>query len=362
MNLSPQELQLALDRGLIIESFDPKPRGNGLIAYDANRIAFDAQQTTVTTANSDIPALFTTAIDPETIEVLFTPNEFANICTERLEGDWAMDTFEFPIREFIGEVSSYDDMSESGMVTVNYNWENRQAYNYQTHIGVGQRAVDRMGKARQNLVADMTRGAIVLLNKEQNLIYAYGVAGEQNYGLLNDPNLPAASTAANKANGGTTWFVNTSQPNASPNEVYNDVFALFTQLVAQSAGIILITKMDKLTLALGPTQMNALKFVNSFGLTVESMINGAFPNMRIVAAIQYEDLSSSNPQGNAAGNFMQMICEGAGGQTTLFAAYNEKLRAHTMVQRTSSFVQKYSQGAYGTIIKQPYAVASMLGT
>lgn len=345
-----QELRFFEDRGVIFENFRPGPNG----------YAMDAQPGLTTTPNAGIPTMFTTAWDPETIEVVFAPNEFANIFTERLEGEWAKDTFEFTIKEFGGEVSSYDDFSENGHTTANYEWEWRQAWLYQTMIQAGQREIDRMGLARQNYVSDLNGASILVLNKMQNLTYAYGVNGLQNYGALNDPNLNASITPAVKANGGTAWF-NSVTSNASANEVYNDVLALFTQLVVQSSGVIQIDKMNKLVLALGPQSMNALAFTNTYGITVEDMIKKTFKNLRIVAAMQYEALSASNPQGNPAGNFAQMICEDAAGQTTAFCAYNEKLRAHTLVQRSSSWFQKLSQGSFGFVLKQPYAISSMVG-
>ena len=60
----------------------------------------------------------------------------------------------------------------------------------------------------------------------------------QNYGALNDLNLPASITPGPKAAGSVTWFTVGGAPNATPNEVYNDVLMLFTRLVNQSGGLI----------------------------------------------------------------------------------------------------------------------------
>jgi hypothetical protein len=56
-----------------------------------------------------------------------------------------------------------------------------------------------------------------------------------------------------------------------------------------------------------------------------------------------------------------MICESVEGQQTGFAAYNEKMRAHAIIKAMSSFKQKVSAGTWGTVIRQPFAIASMIG-
>ena len=77
--------------------------------------------------------------------------------------------------------------------------------------------------------------------------------------------------------------------------------------------------------------------------------------------MQYGALSASNPQGVAAGNFVQLIAESIEGQQSGYCSFNEKMRAHVVVRQMSSFRQKISGGTWGAIIRMPIAFIAMVG-
>src|ERR1700722_17106486 len=62
-------------------------------------LAMDAQPATQTLANSAVPALLTTLIDPEVYRIVFSPNKAAEIATERKKGSWLDETAMFPVVE-----------------------------------------------------------------------------------------------------------------------------------------------------------------------------------------------------------------------------------------------------------------------
>ena len=55
------------------------------------------------------------------------------------------------------------------------------------------------------------------------------------------------------------------------------------------------------------------------------------------------------------------IAESLMRQTVAYCAYNEKLRAHKIVPELSSYKQKQTSGTWGTVIRTPAGVSSMLG-
>lgn len=313
----------------------------------------------VTDPNSALPAILTTTIDPEIIRALLSPLAFAEILGERQSGDWTQDVRMFPIVESTGEVSSYGDFANSGRAGVNFNYPQFQSYLFQTIIKYGEREIDRVGLAKINLVSELQSTAGDLLNRYGNLSYAFGLDGLQNYGIINNPYLSAWLTPSTKAAGGTAWF-NGNQPNATANEVYNDIIALVTKLVAQTNGV-LDTK-SAMTLAMSPQSEVALTFTNSFGVSVADLLKKGYPNIKVKTAPQYGTQSSTNPQGySTAGNAMQLIADKVQNQTVAYAAYNEKLRAHKLIPGLSSWEQKQTSGTWGTILRVPAAVAGMLG-
>lgn len=321
-------------------------------------LAMDAQPALATAPNSGIPAYLTNYIDPAVYEILFAPNMAATIFGEVKKGDWTTQTAFFPTVEHTGEVSSYGDYSENGHAGANTNWPQRQSYLYQVIKEYGELELERAGLAKISWVSEIDQAAALAMNKFSNFAYFFGIAGLQNYGLLNDPNLTASLTPATKSYGGTAW-ISSGVVKATANEIYTDIQSIFIQLVNQSAG--LVDAQSKVCLAMSPASAVALTATNSFNVNVYELLKKNFPNIRFETAVQYGVTSTSNPQGIAAGNLVQMIVDSVEGQDTGYCAFNEKMRAHPIVRGLSSFKQKQTAGTWGSIIRQPFAIASMLG-
>lgn len=334
-----------------VDYLPPEFRNN----YD---LAMDAQPGLVTASNSGIPFYMTNYVDPDLLRILTAKNKAAEILGEKRKGDWTDDTATFPVVEATGHVAAYGDYNAAGRSNVNTNFPMRESFLFQTFAEWGERQAEKAGRAKINWAAEVREAAAVNLMKFQNLTYFYGVAGLQNYGLLNDPSLSAALTPAVKAAGGAKWF-NSNSPNATANEVYTDIEAIFAQLVAQAGGN--VEQTDAMTLALSPKSAVAMTFTNSFGITLADMLKKSFPNMRIVTAVQYGAVTAQNPQGSAAGEVVQLIADEVEGQETGFCAFNEKLRAHSIVVESSAFKQKNTSGTFGAVIRQPFAIAQMIG-
>lgn len=335
-----------------VQSYVPEPFKRNFA------LAMDAQPQLITSPNSAIPAFLTTMIDPSVIAILFAPNKAAVIIGETRKGSWLDETAMFPVVEHTGEVSSYGDHNNNGRAGVNTNWPQRQAYLFQIVKEYGERELERAGLARINWVTEVDQAAVTILNKFMNLTYFFGVQSLENYGLLNDPNLSGALTPGVKAVGTPKW-INNGVVTATANEIYTDIQSLFSQLVAQTSG--LIDAEAKLVLAMSPGSAVALTATNSFNVNVYDLLKKNFPNIRFETAVQYGQLSAQNPQGVAGGNFVQMIAESIEGQQTGYASFNEKMRAHPIIRQLSSFQQKLTAGTWGTIIRMPMGISSMIG-
>ncbi len=322
-------------------------------------LAMDAQPPLVTASNSGIPAYLTMMLDPNIFKVLTSPNKAAQILGEVRKGSWLDETAMFPSVERTGEVSTYGDRNNNGRAGINTNFTERQSSLYQVILDWGQREMDRADLARIGWAASIRESGVMILNKYQNLTYFFGVGGGlQNYGLMNDPNLSAYITPSPKAAGGVQWVKN-GAINATANEVYQDIQALYIQLVAQTAG--LVDQESKLVLAMSPTTEVALTATNGFNVNVIDLLKKNFPNVRIETAVQYGTVSASNPQGITGGNVVQMICESVEGQDVGYCAFNEKLRSFPIRVELSSFRQKMVQGTWGAVIRMPMLIAQGQG-
>lgn len=307
--------------------------------------ACDAQPSLITTSNSGIPAFLSTMVDPKLIEVLVSPmNAVEVIGSEVKKGDWTTETAMFPVVESTGEVSSYGDYSNNGMAGVNTNFPQRQSYHYQVVTQWGERELEKAGLARIDWANRLNIASVLTLNKFQNKTYFFGVAGLQNYGLLNDPGLTAAITPNTKVAGGTSWT------NATALEVLGDVQKLFKQLQTQSGG--LIDLKSNMTLAMSPISEVATTKTNDFNVNVMDLLKKNFPNMVIKTAPEYT---------TGSGELVQLIADSVEGQRTVDACFTEKLRAHPIKVDLSSFSQKKSQGTFGAVVYRPVFIAQMLG-
>jgi len=312
-------------------------------------VALDAQPTLVTTANSGIPGWLASYVDPEVIRILQTPNKGAEILGEEKSGDWTTETATFMVVENTGEVAPYGDWSNNGHSDANVDWVNRQSYLFQTVVQYGDLQVDRAGLARLNWVGELQTSAAATLAKFQDYTYHFGVAGLANYGILNEPSLPAALTPSTKAAGGTKW-VNNGVVVATANEIYSDIQGMVLDLVSRTSGI--IQKSDALKLVMAPQSDVALMQTNQFGINVLDLLQKNFPSLTVVTDPRYA---------TASGNVVQLWADRFNGVRPAVCAFNEKLRDHQIVRMLSSYAQKKTSGTWGVVVKAPIAVSQMLG-
>ncbi len=321
-------------------------------------MAMDAQPQLTTTPNTGIPVWLSTMIDPQVYEILFSPLEAKSIFDEVQKGDWTLNSVMFPTVEHTGETSAYGDYSNNGSVNANTNFPSRQPFLFQTILQYGDRELDVAGLAKINWLNELNAAAAWAINRFQNQSYFFGIQNLQNYGFLNDPNLTAAITPSPKAYGNNQWVTN-NVITATPNEIFLDIQSLALQLIQQAGGNINVK--SNFVLALSPISEGAITATNSFDVNVSDLLSKNFPNLKIVSAVQYGIQSASNPQGVVGGNFAQLICTDVRNQKTGFVAYNVKMRAGRLIPDLSSYKQKMVGGTLGAVIRQPFAIASMIG-
>ena len=306
--------------------------------------ACDAQPALVTTSNAGIPAFLSTYVDPKLIEVLVSPMKAAEIVGDEVKkGDWTTETAMFPVVESTGVTAAYGDYSESGVAGVNSNFPQRQSFHYQVMTQWGERELERAGLARIDWANRVNIASALTLNKYQNKTYFFGVAGLQNYGLLNDPSLSSAISPTTKIAGGTSWA------NATAQEINADVQKLYKQLQTQANGLVELD--TKMTLAISPISEVYLTKTTDFNVNVADILKKNFPNLTIKTAPEYSTVS---------GELAQLIVDDMEGQRTASCGFTEKMRAHPIVVGASYFKQKKSQGTWGTVIFRPFLIAQML--
>ena len=314
-------------------------RANGGIS-NMSELAQDAAL--VTTPNTTVPVEVLAYIDTEVTEILTAPRRARELFDEEKKGTWTTAYEKWRVAELTGSTQPYSDYANGTTSGVNNEWQTRAQYLFQTSITVGDLEQELSAEARINLLADKQRAAATIIDIDANKFALLGVADRDIYGVLNDPNLPAAITATAGASGSTNWASKTTL------EIYNDILDLFQTLVSQSAG--LIDASTPLKLAVSPEISVLLGKSTEFGITVKSLLDQYFGSITIVVVPELHTTTSETAM---------LIAPRVAGQKTGVIAFSEKLRTGRVVYDMSSLRQKWVSSTYGAIIKMPFAIAQM---
>lgn len=308
-------------------------------------IAMDAAIPLITSANVSIPQMFTTWVDPKVVEILTAPTSASEVFPEAKVADWKDTQTTFPVVEKVGRTEAYSDFGKGTTSDANFEFPVRDVYRMQTVIQCGDLEQEMTAAAKINLLSQKQQAAALTLQLDRNEMELFGLAGKSIYGLLNDPNLPAAISPST-ANGKTGW----AQKGAVG--VYNDILAMFAQLAKQSAG--LITFDTPMVLAIPPSINAALAQVTDLGVApVLEMIKAHFPNLRIVTIAQLEDETGVDKA--------ILVAEEVRGQKVAQLGFADLLRTSRVIQDYTSISQKWMSSTCGAMIYLPVAFASMTG-
>ena len=259
----------------------------------------------------------------------------AEVIGESKKGDWTTENAQFPIIEYNGEVASYGDYEASGRAGANVNWVPRQSYHYQTFTFWGEKELAKAGEARIDWSNRLNQASILTLNKYQNKTYFNGVAGLENYGLLNDPDLPVPQAAA------TAW------DDGNAEEIAESIRQMVSVVIANSRGN--VDRRDNFILFTSPKAETQLLKTNMYNVNVLDILKKNFPNLTIETAAELE---------TDAGHLAYLFPRSVLGQEVMTCAFTEKMRAHPVIVEASSWKQKKSQGTWGTIVFLPAVVYS----
>lgn len=301
----------------------------------------------ITQANSTVPAELLAYIDPTVIEIMTAPRNARELYAEEKRGDWTTPYFKWRADEITGNTSAYSDYGQFGTAGINSEWHTREQYRFQTVIEYGDLEQDMASQVKINLASAKQRAAATTIDIDANKFYLLGVSGKEIYGVLNDPNLPAAVSPIS-VGGVTAW----SGKDAIAR--YNDVIKLFTTLVTQLNG--LVDEKSKLKIVMSPATRSLLAAPTALGLTTMKMLEDYFSNVEFVSLPQLGAAYAP-----AASETLMIIAPEVLGNETGLLGFGEKIRMGRIVPSLSSFAQKVTGTTYGGVIRVPAAVAQMTG-
>lgn len=303
-----------------------------------------AQDAAVTPPNAGVPAVFTSYVDTKAIEVLLAPWNATKIFPEVKKGDWTTEYAVFRTLEAVGTVTPYTDFGNGAASDVNVGFPTRQQYVGQTTIKYGDREQAVTSRAMVDLVSAKQQSAAKVIRTAQNKIYLNGIEGMSIYGLINDPNIPAALTPAS-VDGVTAWSGKTTR------QIYDDILSLYKQVITASKGQ--LDQNSEYVLALSPTASVELGKATDYNVSVQDMILQYAKNTTTVVLPELESAT--------AGDSVMLIATSVAGFPTAELAFGEKMRAMRIVPFSSYYEQKLAFSSYGCVLYYPFAVAKMTG-
>lgn len=338
--------------GVNVQGFMSYTEDSGSIVVDyeqtEKRLARDAAlQTSVSVG---VPSVFTTYIDPQVVPILFGALNASKVMADEKKGDRYDKFMTFTVEEYAGKVTPYSDFTGNVSTDVNYEYPVRENFLFQTVIKYGDLEAGIAAKAKLNLVSSKQRAAAYIIGMAHNKFALYGVGGKKIYGMLNDPNLPT-SIAPISINSKSTWADKiTSDPEKGANIIFNDINKLWAQIASNNGGH--ADQNGRIVLAISNTMSSYLSTPNSFGLSAIAMLKKAFPLLEV---IQLPELST------AAGEMLFMVVPEAMGTETGNTCYSEKYFMGRVIPQLSHYEQKVFGGTWGTVIKRPSMIATMVG-
>lgn len=341
-----QAMMLMRQKGIVFDG------AKGLITPENfDRLAQDAAMATPPTAG--VPAVLTTYVDPAVIEVLTAPTNAREIFGEVKKGDWSDTGALFKAVEMVGQTTPYTDFGNGATADVNVSYPYRENYVFQTHVRYGDREVAVSGRALINLASEKQLSAATVLDIDANRFYLLGVSGKQIYGLLNDPNIPAAitPTALDESGKPTLGGSVTKWDAKNTRHIYEDILKLASELFTNSRGN--IDEKSPLVLCVSPAVNVLLGKATDYNISVKDMLTKYFADIRFVTLPELAD--------GGEGDRVALIATAVKGRATAQLGFSDKMRALRIVAHTSWYDQKFVAGTYGAIVYYPYAIAVMTG-
>lgn len=311
------------------------------------KLAQDAALTT--SPNTTVPAFLLQYVSPDVIEILTAKRAATRVFDEKKVGDWTTANYQYAAVENVGSTYAYADYGDGPSSGINNEWNIRDQYIFQTNITYGDREVDMSATAKIDLIAAKQRAAAEAIAIDSNKFYLQGVAGKRIYGLLNDPNLPAA-ISPNTVSSAVTWASKLALASGGTAAIYGDVLKMFSALQGQMGG--LIDENTPMKLLVSPGCAVNLMAATDFNVSVIDMLKKAMPNLSIETVPECA---------TASGNIAMLIVPEIMGQQTGELAFGEKIRQGRLVADLSSYRQKFAASTYGFIMRMPAAFAVMSG-
>lgn len=319
-------------------------------------------QPSVTTPSITTPVQFLQNWLPGFVNVITAARKIDVILGLMTAGAWEDQEIVQGAMEQLAKAQPYTDYSNVPLSSWNANWERRTVVRQE--MGMRSGVLDAARSARVNINdAQQKRDASALqLEIVRNRIGFYGFNDGlgRTYGLLNDPNLPAAGQFPIGASGSRAWTSKNFQ------EITQDIRTALSALRVQSQENINpgggvedgAAASTPITMVLPMNQVDALSTTTDYGQSVRAWLTATYPNVRVVSApeldgavgdvdVCYFQADKINDTSTDDGRVWLQVVPA-------------KFRLIGVQQMVKGYEEDYSMATAGALLKRPWAVVRYL--
>lgn len=317
-------------------------------AMDANVLT-----PTIGTPTIGVPAQFLQNWLPGLVRTITQARKIDLLVGISTAGSWEDEEVIQGILEPTGLAVPYGDYTNVPLASFNPSWERRGVVRFEQGIRVGKLEEARMGRVNINSATEKRGAAAISLDILRNRVGFYGYNGGASrvFGFLNDPGLPAYTTVATGAGGGTTWASKTFL------EITADIRSAMAALQSQS-GDTIDPNETPLILAVSTAAAQFFGVTSEYGNSVKAWL-GEFSNIRIVSA---PELNGANGGANVFYLYPETVQDGSTDGGKVFdQIVPTRFQTLGVEQQAKAYIEDYTNATAGVMVKRPWAIVRRTG-
>ena len=321
------------------------------LAMDAGTI-----QQPVTAASLAAPIQFLQNWLPGIVTIFTAARKIDEIIGIDSIGTWEDVEIVQQILEMTGSPVPYTDQGNIPLTDWNQTFQTRSVIRNELGMHVGKLEQATSARVRVDSGDQKRASCSLQLEIARNMLgfYGYNSGNNQTYGFLTDPNLSAYLTVATGAvSGSKLWSAKTFL------EIQGDLLTAFATLRTQTQGVVDPRK-TPCTLTVPTNSVDYLAKTSDFGISVLSWLKEAYPNVRIVDAVQF-DLANSGA--NVFNVHADVVDDGVStdNRKTWMQLVPAKLQFLGVAIQAKGYEEDYVSVSAGALCKRPVAMVRFSG-
>ncbi len=331
----------------------------GRFAMDSvSRIAMDAGsiQQPITAPSISAPLQFLQNWLPGMVAIATAARRIDEIIGVDTIGTWEDVQVVQQVMEMTGSPVPYSDQGQVPLTNWNLNFVQRNVVRNELGMKVGRLEQATSSRVRVDSAEQKRQSCALQLEILRNMIgfYGYNNGANQTYGFLNDPNLLAYNTVA-------TGSVSNSKlwANKTFLEIQADLLTAFAGLRTQTQGLV-DPRRTPCTLTVPTNSVDYLNKTSDFGISVMAWLKDAYPNVRVIDAVQFD---AANSGANVFNVHADIVDDGVSSDNrkTWTQIVPAKLQFTGVAIEAKGYTEDYVHATAGALCKRPYAMYRVTG-